>query len=254
MSAVSTQGAHLSLLLLLTFFCGSGIFCPPILPFQRGESFVGGPEGRERVLRKSPSRGEGGQRTDSPRHFAQTYVFEKHILFLSCGGKIHPKFKMPRNWLKFPNMQLSWCRLYFLFLPNWPGNPCLRWADRQPPSSTDLISYSDPTFQFLPSCVAPSKCCHSLRLFLCQSDSCFAFFFALSHPFPPLSRLLQIVRLHRFLSAAQPTDQGEESVVLLLVVVVGGGTPFFSLPWTVFWGVKRQKLCLKRGVKRQNFV
>ncbi len=29
-----------------------------------------------------------------------------------------------------------------------------------------------------------------------------------------------------------------------------GGT-FFSLPCTVFWGVKRQKLCLKRGVKRQ---
>ncbi len=52
-----------------------------------------------------------------------------------------------------------------------------------------------------------------------------------------------------FLSAAQPTDQGEESVVLLLVVV--GGGPFFSLPCTVFWGVKRQKLCLKRGVKRQ---
>ncbi len=34
-----------------------------------------------------------------------------------------------------------------------------------------------------------------------------------------------------FLSAAQPTDQGEESVVLLLVVVV---------PCKVFWGVKRQ--------------
>ncbi len=27
--------------------------------------------------------------------------------------------------------------------------------------------------------------------------------------------------------------------------------PFFSLPCTVFWGVKTQKLCLKRGVKRQ---
>ncbi len=26
---------------------------------------------------------------------------------------------------------------------------------------------------------------------------------------------------------------------------------FFNLPCTVFWGVKRQKLCLKRGVKRQ---
>ncbi len=29
-----------------------------------------------------------------------------------------------------------------------------------------------------------------------------------------------------FLSAAKPTDQGEESVVLLVVVVVGGGTIF----------------------------
>ncbi len=56
-----------------------------------------------------------------------------------------------------------------------------------------------------------------------------------------------------FLSAAQPTDLGEDSVVLLVVVVVVvvGGAPFFSLPCTVFWGVKRQKLCLKRGVKRQ---
>ncbi len=34
-----------------------------------------------------------------------------------------------------------------------------------------------------------------------------------------------------FLSAAQPTDQGEESVVLVVVVVVG---PFFSLPCTAF--------------------
>ena len=50
-----------------------------------------------------------------------------------------------------------------------------------------------------------------------------------------------------FLSAAKPTDQGEESVVLL---VVGGGL-FFSFPCTVFWGVKSQKLCLKRGVKSQ---
>ncbi len=30
-----------------------------------------------------------------------------------------------------------------------------------------------------------------------------------------------------------------------------GGGEFFSLPCTVFWGVKMQKLCLKRGVKRQ---
>ncbi len=36
-----------------------------------------------------------------------------------------------------------------------------------------------------------------------------------------------------FLSEAQPTDQGEESVVL--VVVVGG--LFFDFPCTVFWEV-----------------
>ena len=37
-----------------------------------------------------------------------------------------------------------------------------------------------------------------------------------------------------FLSAAQPTDQGEEGVVLLLVVVVGGfgGTVFGSPMYT----------------------
>ncbi len=49
----------------------------------------------------------------------------------------------------------------------------------------------------------------------------------------------------RFLSAAKPTDQGEESVIL---VVVGG--EFFSFPCTVLWGVKRQKLCFKRGFKK----
>ncbi len=38
-----------------------------------------------------------------------------------------------------------------------------------------------------------------------------------------------------FLSAAQPTDQGEESVVLV-VVVVGGGTIFQS-PMYSFFGV-----------------
>ncbi len=46
-----------------------------------------------------------------------------------------------------------------------------------------------------------------------------------------------------FLSAAQPTDQGEESIVL--VVVVGGGDLFSSSHVQFFWGVKRQKLCLK---------
>ena len=50
------------------------------------------------------------------------------------------------------------------------------------------------------------------------------------------------------LFAAQPTDQREESVVLLLVVVivVVGGGQFFSLPCTVFLGVKRQKNDSKR--------
>ncbi len=61
------------------------------------------------------------------------------------------------------------------------------------------------------------------------------------------------------LSAAQPTDQGEERV-LVVVVVVGG--LFFNCPWTVFWGlcegkncvskvgVKRQKRCLKMGCEK----
>ncbi len=39
-----------------------------------------------------------------------------------------------------------------------------------------------------------------------------------------------------FLSAAQPTDQGVESVVLLLVVG-GGGTVFVLLPHVQFFGV-----------------
>ncbi len=50
-----------------------------------------------------------------------------------------------------------------------------------------------------------------------------------------------------FLSAAQPTDQGEESVVLLLLLVVVGGGPFFSLPCAFFLGVKRQKTLSKKG-------
>ncbi len=38
-----------------------------------------------------------------------------------------------------------------------------------------------------------------------------------------------------FLSAAKPTDQGEESVVLLvIVVVVVGGGPFSNVPCTFF--------------------
>ncbi len=65
-----------------------------------------------------------------------------------------------------------------------------------------------------------------------------------------------------FLSAAQPTDQGEESVVLLVVVVVVVGGTIFQSPMYSFLGcekaktlstkdVTRQKLCLNRGVTRQ---
>ncbi len=47
-----------------------------------------------------------------------------------------------------------------------------------------------------------------------------------------------------FLSAAKPTDQGEESVVLLVVVVVvvvGGGT-IFKCPMYSFLRCEKQKL------------
>ncbi len=37
-----------------------------------------------------------------------------------------------------------------------------------------------------------------------------------------------------FLSAAKPTDQGEESVVLLLLVVVVGGGTIFKCPMYSF--------------------
>ncbi len=37
-----------------------------------------------------------------------------------------------------------------------------------------------------------------------------------------------------FFSAAQPTDQGEESVLLLLLLVVVVGRPFSNVPCTVF--------------------
>ena len=49
-----------------------------------------------------------------------------------------------------------------------------------------------------------------------------------------------------FLSAAQPTDQGDESVVLLVVVivVVVVGT-IFQFPMYSFWGVKRQNFVSK---------
>ena len=41
-----------------------------------------------------------------------------------------------------------------------------------------------------------------------------------------------------FLSAARPTDQGEESVLLLLLVIVVGGGAFFKFPCAVFLGCK----------------
>ncbi len=64
------------------------------------------------------------------------------------------------------------------------------------------------------------------------------------------------------LSAAQPTDQGEESILLLLllllllvvVVVVVVGEDHFSVSHVhmySFLGCEKEKLCLKRGVKRQ---
>ncbi len=75
---------------------------------------------------------------------------------------------------------------------------------------------------------------------------------------PPSSqihtRIAWLNRSRGFLSAAQPTDQGKESVVLLLVVLlvgVGGGTVFVLTMYS-FLGCEKEKLCLKRGVKRQN--
>ncbi len=50
-----------------------------------------------------------------------------------------------------------------------------------------------------------------------------------------------ILRIHFlpciFLSAAQPTDQGEESVVLLLLLVVVVGGDHFSVSHVQFFGV-----------------
>ncbi len=60
-----------------------------------------------------------------------------------------------------------------------------------------------------------------------------------------------------FLSAAKPTDQGEEGVVLLVgfvvVVVVGGfgGTVFRSRMYTQK-GCIQKKVFLKKGASRQN--
>ncbi len=54
--------------------------------------------------------------------------------------------------------------------------------------------------------------------------------------------------LSLFLSAAKPTDQGEESVVLLLVVVVWGGRTIFQSPMCSFLGCEKAKTLSKKGV------
>ncbi len=61
-------------------------------------------------------------------------------------------------------------------------------------------------------------------------------------PFLPLLKegsplFLPLLLLLPFLSAAQPTDQGEESVVLLLGGVVVGGGDHFSVSHVQFFGV-----------------
>ncbi len=63
---------------------------------------------------------------------------------------------------------------------------------------------------------------------------------------------------HFFLSAAKPTDQGEEGVVLLVgfvvVDVVGGfGGTVFRSPMCTQKGCIQRKLVLKMGVSRENF-
>ncbi len=72
------------------------------------------------------------------------------------------------------------------------------------------------------------------------------FFVWLMATFPP--SLLPLHRRRPFLSAAQPTDQGEESVVLL--VPVGGD--YFLISHVQFFGVwKGKNFVSKRGVQRQ---
>ncbi len=59
-----------------------------------------------------------------------------------------------------------------------------------------------------------------------------------------------------FLSAAKPTDQGEERVLLLLllVVVVGGfGGTVYRSPMYNQNGCIQRKLFLKMGASRENF-
>ncbi len=93
-----------------------------------------------------------------------------------------------------------------------------------------------------------------------------------AHELPPLQSTLEggeegeAVALQGLLTASKifSTHQGyfflrrsrkirdEESVVLLLLVVVGGTN--FQFPMYIFLGCEKAKLCLQRGVKRQNFV
>ncbi len=61
-----------------------------------------------------------------------------------------------------------------------------------------------------------------------------------------------------FLSAAKPTDQGEEGVVLLVVVVVvvvvgGFGGTVFRSPMYNQNGCIQRKLFLKMGASKENF-
>ena len=49
------------------------------------------------------------------------------------------------------------------------------------------------------------------------------------------------------LSAAKPTDQGEESVVL---VVVGGGRTIFQLLMYIFWGCEKAKTLSQNGCEK----
>ncbi len=57
----------------------------------------------------------------------------------------------------------------------------------------------------------------------------------------------RVIRNGGFLSAAQPTDQGEESVVLL--VVVGAGTIFHLLMY-IFWGCEKAKTLSQKGCEK----
>ena len=62
--------------------------------------------------------------------------------------------------------------------------------------------------------------------------------------------MVDFVCEREFLSAAQPTDHGKESVVILLLV----GGDHFSFSHVSFLGCETEILCFKRGVKRKNFV